>query len=245
MSDQRTEIDNAPKAERLPSREERKVRLSNLTEKQKSLLGASGAGVAGVSLGVVAMSLMGAAESAAGGDVKPPVAPGGGMEVCEVIIHTDAPYADSVNDSMSFSEAFKAARAEVGAGGIFEWHGKLYNTYLKEEWTSMDKDERADFFASIDKDFMEGDENREAEILKIVNDETGSIDDIEDIVIIDNIDDPIEPENFGEIDIVESDDDGEIVIIDSEDNAFNDDSIHPDLDLPEYYDDDIILIDEI
>ncbi|MBK8624018.1 MAG: hypothetical protein IPN86_00115 [Saprospiraceae bacterium] len=58
MSSLKTEIDNAPKAQRLPEREERNVKIGNLTEKQKGLLGAAGAGVAGVSLGVIAMTLM-------------------------------------------------------------------------------------------------------------------------------------------------------------------------------------------
>ena len=37
--------------------------------------------------------------------------------------------ATGVTDEMSFGEAFAAARAEVGAGGAFEWRGEVYNTY--------------------------------------------------------------------------------------------------------------------
>ena len=43
----------------------------------------------------------------------------------------------ATNDKLSFSEAFEAARAEVGPGGIFRWHGNIYNTYTAEEWNSM------------------------------------------------------------------------------------------------------------
>lgn len=50
-----------------------------------------------------------------------------------------------VNDSMSFSEAFAAARAEVGPGGAFEWHGKVYGTYYAEEWNSMSAAEKAEY----------------------------------------------------------------------------------------------------
>lgn len=53
--------------------------------------------------------------------------------------------AQSVNDSMSFSEAFAAARAEVGPGGAFEWHGKVYGTYYAEEWNSMSAAEKAEY----------------------------------------------------------------------------------------------------
>ena len=53
----------------------------------------------------------------------------------------------SVDQGQSFSEAFAAARAEVGPGGVFLWHGRLYGTYTAEEWQAMsdvEKDEFAD-----------------------------------------------------------------------------------------------------
>lgn len=53
--------------------------------------------------------------------------------------------AGHIHDDMSFSEAFAAARAEVGSGGVFEWHGHLYNTYTSSEWNSMSLQERHDF----------------------------------------------------------------------------------------------------
>lgn len=53
--------------------------------------------------------------------------------------------ATTVNDDMSFGEAFAAARTEVGPGGCFEWHGNVYSTYLAEEWSSMTADQRAEY----------------------------------------------------------------------------------------------------
>lgn len=53
--------------------------------------------------------------------------------------------ATSVNDDMSFSEAFAAARAEVGPGGAFEWHGGVYGTYTADEWNAMSAEERAEY----------------------------------------------------------------------------------------------------
>ena len=53
--------------------------------------------------------------------------------------------ATSVNDEMSFSQAFAAARAEVGAGGAFEWRGNVYNTYTAEEWNSMTPAQQAEY----------------------------------------------------------------------------------------------------
>ena len=57
--------------------------------------------------------------------------------------------ATCVDDSMSFSQAFAAARAEVGSGGVFEWHGNLYNTFTAEEWSHMSAGERADFSSEL------------------------------------------------------------------------------------------------
>ena len=45
--------------------------------------------------------------------------------------------ASSVSDDMSFSEAFTAARNEVGSGGVFEWHGNIYSTFTEDEWNGM------------------------------------------------------------------------------------------------------------
>ena len=52
--------------------------------------------------------------------------------------------AHSVNDDMSFSEAFAAARAEVGPGGAFVWHGRVFGTYRADdpEWLNMTPEER-------------------------------------------------------------------------------------------------------
>lgn len=51
----------------------------------------------------------------------------------------------TVNDDMSFADAFAAARAEVGPGGAFEWHGKVYNTYYKSEWQNLSDSDRAEY----------------------------------------------------------------------------------------------------
>ena len=54
-----------------------------------------------------------------------------------------------VSDSQSFAQAFADARQQVGPGGCFEWHGKLYGTYYENEWTSMTAEQRSDYLASI------------------------------------------------------------------------------------------------
>jgi len=59
------------------------------------------------------------------------------------------PYSDvqvaTVSDDMSFSEAFAAARAQVGPGGAFTWHGQVYGTYYQNEWQNMSPAEQHQF----------------------------------------------------------------------------------------------------
>ena len=59
--------------------------------------------------------------------------------------------AGSVNDDMSFSEAFAAARDEVGPGGAFVWHGQVYGTYRGDdpEWQEMSAEDRAEHSQAI------------------------------------------------------------------------------------------------
>lgn len=53
--------------------------------------------------------------------------------------------ATGITEDMSFGEAFAAARAEVGPGGVFEWHGNLYGTYTADEWNAMSAEDKAEY----------------------------------------------------------------------------------------------------
>lgn len=58
----------------------------------------------------------------------------------------DAPLAVAqMHNELSFGQAFAAARAEVGPGGVFVWHGGIYNTYTVEEWNAMSSEQKHDF----------------------------------------------------------------------------------------------------
>lgn len=63
-------------------------------------------------------------------------------------VYAQAPMAH-VSDRMSFDEAFAAARAEVGPGGVFAWHGGIYGTYSADEWESMSDAQRTAFADSV------------------------------------------------------------------------------------------------
>lgn len=57
----------------------------------------------------------------------------------------DGLHVASVDQNLSFGHAFAQARAEVGPGGVFHWHGGVYNTYTEEEWNGMSSADRMDF----------------------------------------------------------------------------------------------------
>ncbi len=59
-------------------------------------------------------------------------------------VEGDIPIAE-VDNSLSFGSAFRAAREQVGPGGVFVWHGKVYNTFTAKEWASMSPAEHAEF----------------------------------------------------------------------------------------------------
>lgn len=65
--------------------------------------------------------------------------------VTSPVVSEEIHFATNIDDSMSFNEAFAAARHEVGAGGAFVWHGTVYGTYYGNEWESMTSDEQSQF----------------------------------------------------------------------------------------------------
>ena len=57
----------------------------------------------------------------------------------------DVLIATAPSDDMDFETAFNIARAEVGPGGVFEWHGKSYNTFYEEEWNALSDNSKETF----------------------------------------------------------------------------------------------------
>lgn len=55
----------------------------------------------------------------------------------------------NVGGDLSFEEAFAEARAEVGPGGVFVWHGGVYSTFTTEEWNAMTPEEQQEFLDSV------------------------------------------------------------------------------------------------
>lgn len=74
----------------------------------------------------------------------------------QTVMTGDGVLVAQVDDSVSFSEAFDEARAQVGVGGVFEWHGKVYNTFTENEWNDMSASERAEWQSHVDYDGVAG-----------------------------------------------------------------------------------------
>lgn len=53
------------------------------------------------------------------------------------------------SDDKSFEEAFIDARAQLGSGAAFRWHGAVYSTYTEDEWNSMSQEEQAAYNARV------------------------------------------------------------------------------------------------
>ena len=103
-------------------------------------------GVAGLVFGVGVSSLTAAAPHAAANvDETGTDADETSVNIHNAIVDSDISFATSVNDDMSFSQAFATARTEVGAGGVFEWHGNLYGTFTADEWNGMSADDKHEY----------------------------------------------------------------------------------------------------
>ncbi len=75
----------------------------------------------------------------------------------EVSVEQDVPLKEAhSNDALSFRDAFEAARAEVGPGGVFRWHGNIYNTYTAEEWKAMSDTDKLAFADKVSPEVSAG-----------------------------------------------------------------------------------------
>lgn len=66
-----------------------------------------------------------------------------------IVLPEEVDIAGKVTDSMTFEQAFTAARDEVGMAGVFGWHGHWYNTFEKEEWSSLSLEQRQEYTENI------------------------------------------------------------------------------------------------
>lgn len=85
--------------------------------------------------------------------------------------------AESVDyDSMSFKDAFEAARAEMGPGHVFTWHGNLYNTYTAAEWAAKTPREQQEIAEQVENQLASAEPEATQE--PSANEETTPADDV-------------------------------------------------------------------
>ncbi|WP_281615726.1 hypothetical protein [Flammeovirga sp. SubArs3] len=116
----------------------------------------------------------------------------------------EAPVAQSVNDDMTFSEAFSSAREELGAGGVFYWNGSPYHTFTEEEYDPTTGEvtvdvEEAEVVAIETDDFEENYTEEDAV------EEDGNTSDIVYASVDNHDDDPTNDETYTSTDTTEED----------------------------------------
>lgn len=129
-------------------RQENKDKTQNAADKATWKKVAVG-GAAGILLGASAMY---ATDTfAAGTEEAPDTKPEGenpSQDAAAANDNASIKVAES-HDEQSFKEAFYAARAEVGPGGAFHWHGNIYSTYTEDEWNNMTDAEKNDYAQAV------------------------------------------------------------------------------------------------
>lgn len=123
------------------------IKVSKLSKKQKEVLMSSGVAFAGLAAGAGAFTMLSFTD-------EPTVDAAESAEVTvsadeSVVIELEAPVSSAVSESMSFNQAFAAAREELGPGGLFVFEGDLYHTYTASEWNNMSEVDRMEFSSSI------------------------------------------------------------------------------------------------
>lgn len=118
--------------------EKKEVKKSNASREWKNVAIGGAAGIMfGAGTAYAASKLAGGDDSTEGNHA------GTGAGTHDVTV--DSSDVVAVNEGQSFSDAFAQARAEVGPGGVFRWHGGVYGTYTKEEWEAMSPEEQRQF----------------------------------------------------------------------------------------------------
>lgn len=99
------------------------------------------------------------------------------------------PVAQMHND-LTFGEAFEAARAEVGPGGVFIWHGGIYNTYTADEWNAMTAEQKNDFALQVNPEVhaqeipTPTDAQPDVAVQPIANTEVHTVSDASDVQVV-------------------------------------------------------------
>lgn len=95
----------------------------------------------------------------------------------------------TVDDSMSFKDAFDMARNELGPGGLFHWRGNIFNTYTSDEWNAMSHEDKEQFAQEVNPEVspedVDTDLMAEAEVDEVAADEDVAVaDETEEVRVV-------------------------------------------------------------
>lgn len=176
----------------------RKLRIKNLSPVQKQVLLNSGIGLVSLFTGAAIFSAFTSTKEAPVPDeieldasdsesclVEADLSSG---EVCEDIeIDINITIADQEYDHMSFDDAFAQARQDLGTAGVFEWNGKAYNTFYKEEWENMDEEGKEEFLSflkeNIEPELLDFNSDKESIDEELTMDTEGADESLIDITV--------------------------------------------------------------
>ena len=149
-SKQNAPISNMTESNTPSKKETKPAKGNNTAEKAAYAAGGFVAGAASMAAGdVFATAKTEEVEKAP--EEQPQIDPANSPSEHEAIIASDEGLrVAQVDDDKAFAEAFADARAQVGPGGVFEWHGKVYGTFYKDEWDQMSAEERAEWQSKVD-----------------------------------------------------------------------------------------------
>jgi len=128
------------------------IKISKLTPNQKEALMSSGIAFAGLAAGAGVFSMLSLSNEPDIQGVQTGEAGAEHVGTETLTVEVDMPIAsvsNSNSESMSFNQAFAAAREELGPGGVFVFEGDIYHTYSASEWNNMSEADRLEFSGSI------------------------------------------------------------------------------------------------
>lgn len=135
-----------------PEKKKFKLKLPKDFSKKAAAIGGGIAGAVGLGTTIFELIQPVQAFPNESGELENPEDAEPAPEVSSDEIHVephDMDVATSVDDDMSFGEAFAAARHEVGAGGLFVWHGHTYGTYYANEWNALSPEDQQQYWSNV------------------------------------------------------------------------------------------------
>lgn len=139
MTDDTTRLINNTQAQNQQSQQNKHSKIKNVMT--ATVTGMVAGGASGATITAVASTSENdiiSPEECIGGIPETPM-PG------ETILANDEGIRYAHVDADNFNDAFAQARQQLGAGGVFEYNGRLYGTYYADEWAKMSPQQRADY----------------------------------------------------------------------------------------------------